>query len=258
MKTLLFILIVAMAQGAEANVPSTTLTLKNGKVFRNVKITSQTDDAIYVRYNAGMVKIFKSELSAEMQKKYPTPQQVARAEAQKQASEAAHNLTEIKASHAEVIAKITRPSPAEREILGMRSGQPVRWNLSFDDAGENLLFVTMKMPATATDEPQFVSEVPRKEFQNLVSMVRKFEDWSSICSQETPKPTVEKPIGNLGSFECIFRYDRRTGGTLWIGDEVMQEEDARHFLALSTALDELAAESREILKRNSEIAERLK
>ena len=258
MKTLLFILIVAMAQAAEANVPSTTLTLKNGKVFRNVKITSQTDDAIYVRYNAGMVKIFKSELSAEMQKKYPTPQQVARAEAQKQASEAAHNLAEIKTSHAEVIAKITKPSPAEREILGMRSGQPVRWNLSFDDAGQNLLFVTMKMPANVTDEPQFVSEVPQKEFQTLVSMVRKFEEWCAICGQETPKPTVEKPIGHLGSIECIFRYNRQAGGALWIGDEVMHEEDARHFLALSTAVNELATESREILKRNSAIADRLK
>ena len=161
MQALLFLLMVTVALGAEANIPSTTLTLKNGKVFRNVKITSQTDDAIYVRYNAGMVKIFKADLSAEMQKKYPTPLQVARAEAEKQAAEAAQNLVEIKASHAEAIAKITKPSPAEREILGMRSGQPVRWNLSFDDAGENLLFVTMKVPSTATDEQQFVSEVPQ-------------------------------------------------------------------------------------------------
>ena len=75
MKALLFLLMVTVALGAEANIPSTTLTLKNGKVFRNVKITSQTDDAIYVRYNAGMVKIFKADLSAEMQKKYPTPLQ---------------------------------------------------------------------------------------------------------------------------------------------------------------------------------------
>lgn len=258
MKTLLFILIVAVAHGAETNVPSTTLTLKNGKVFRNVKITSQTDDAIYVRYNAGMVKIFKSELSADMQKKYPTPHQVAQAEAQKQASEAVLNLTEIKASHAEVIAKITKPAPAEREIFGMRAGQPASWKLSFDDAGEDLLFVSMRMQGTATDEPQFVLDVPNKEFQSLVSMVRKFEEWSSICSQETPKPTVEKPIGTFGSIECVFRYDRRAGGALWIGDEIMLEEDARHFLALSTSLDELAAESREILKRNSAIADRLK
>ncbi|HTO04512.1 MAG TPA: hypothetical protein VL069_12455, partial [Opitutus sp.] len=150
------------------------------------------------------------------------------------------------------------PSAAEREILGTRSSQPARWNLSFDDAGENLVFVSTKMPSTATDEPQFLLELSKKEFQTLVSLVRKFEDWCSICSQETPKPTVEKPLGNLGSTECVFRYNRHAGGALWIGDEIMHEEDARHFLALSTTLNELAAESREILKRNSAIADRLK
>src|SRR5687768_9304215 len=90
MKALLFLLLlVAVAHGAETKNVNTTLTLKNGKVFRNVKITSETDDAIFVRYNAGVVKIFKSELSAEMQKDYPTLQQREKAEAEHQQRETA-------------------------------------------------------------------------------------------------------------------------------------------------------------------------
>ena len=270
MKALLFLLLVAMvAHGAESKHATTTLTLKNGKVFRSVKITSETDDAIFVRYNAGIVKIFKSELSAEMQKEYPTLQQREKVEAEHQQketariraerdAEAAENLLRNKADHASTIARITKSAPAEREIKGEHAGQAVSWTLRFDDPGRNLWFASIKTPASGPREERFVYEIPAEDFQAMVSLVRKFESWSSICSKETPKPTVEKSIGNLGTVACMFRYNKNTGGTLFIGPDAIQEVDAKHFLALSTVWKDLAAENLEIQQKNQAIADRLK
>jgi hypothetical protein len=120
------------------------------------------------------------------------------------------------------------------------------------------LFVHLKTPAAGPQETRFVFEIPEEEFQDMVSLVIKFEDWSAICSQETPKPTVEKIIGTLGSVECVFRYSRHGGGALMIGGNVLLEEDAQHFLALSTTAKELAEENREVQAKNISIAERLK
>jgi hypothetical protein len=269
MRCLCFVLLAVLAQGAEPVHANTTLTLKNGKVFKNVKITSETDDAVYVRYNAGMVKIFKSELSPEMQKDYPTAQQrqtaellhreseAARIRAKKEA-EAADNLARIKSEHSSLIARVIKSAPAEREIRADRFGQPVLWSLRFDEPAQNLLFVSMKTPVGGAPEERFVFEIPLEEFQNLVSLFRKFESWSSICSKESPKPTVEKSIGTFATIECTFRYHRNAGGTLWIGPDVIQEDDARHFLALSTFRQELADEHSEIQQKNQSVADRLK
>lgn len=269
MKALLFILLAALGFGAvSSSGETTTLILKNGNVYRNVKITRETDDAIYVRYNAGMVKIFKTQLSAEMQRAYPTAEQKAQADAEKRQREtaeasaaqqeaAALNLTRIKSRHPKLIERVTRPVEAEREIKGMYAEQPVSWKLSFDESAEHLVFLSRKMPTGGKPEWRFAVDVPTDVFQDLVSLVLKFEDWCSICSKETPKPTVEKVIGTLDSVECVFRYNREAGGALWIGDNVMQEDDAKTFLALSTAVNDLTAERREIQKRNDAVTERL-
>ena len=119
MKALLvFLLVAAVAHGAETKHANTTLTLKNGKVFRSVKITSETDDAVFVRYNAGIVKIFKSELSAEMQKEYPTLQQREKTEAEHQQREAARIRAERDAEAAENQAlKLTPRTPYDFTML---------------------------------------------------------------------------------------------------------------------------------------------
>jgi len=267
-KALIFLLLVTVGHAAEIKPPYTTLTLKNGKVFRSVQITGETDDAIYVRYNAGMVKILKSDLSAEMQQRYPTPEQRARAEAEQQQKDSAQvdaernaiteeNIARIKKDHANLIAKITKPAPAERELVGTNT--PITWNLGYDEAGRNLFFTSKQKPASpGTPETRFVFELTAEDFSALVTLVRKFEDWCAICSQENPKPTVEKVLGKLGSTECTFRYGRKSGGSLWIGNAPLQEEDARNFLALATTEQQLSAENREIQAKNASVAERLK
>jgi hypothetical protein len=109
-KLLLFVLIALPGYAEQVVDPSTVLSLRNGKVFRNVKITRETDDAIFVRYNAGMVKIFKTELSAEMQQRYPTP-------AQRAQLEAARAQQEMERANADRSRKITVDSlPGSRNL----------------------------------------------------------------------------------------------------------------------------------------------
>jgi hypothetical protein len=267
-KLLLLVLIALPAYAEQVVDPSTVLSLRNGKVFRGVKITRETDDAIFVRYNAGMVKIFKTDLSLEMQQRYPTPAQRAQLEAARAQKEMERTnadrsaadqeiLERIKKDHSRLIARITKPAPAEREILGVNSS--VSWNMAYDESGRNILFTSSKSPAGGgSPEILFEFELPAEDLRTMISLVRKFEDWCAICSQETPKPTVEKVLGMLGSSECLFRYSRKTGGSLWIGGAGLQEADASHFLALSTTEPGLSAENQELQAKNQAIAERLK
>ena len=64
------------------------LTLKDGRVFAEWKITGETSDSVYIRHTKGMAKVLKRVLPEPLRAEYPIDATLAKEERAKEAKEA--------------------------------------------------------------------------------------------------------------------------------------------------------------------------